>query len=268
LFSEFTYNRLSAFDLQARKLTVIAGNGDLRSSGDGGRATEAGITVPYCFTLDVKRNIVVCDSNHCIRRISAGTGIIATIAGSGRRGSRGDGGPALDAEFVTPLSVALDPSGNLYVADDTSNRIRRVDSATGIIETIAGSGPPTTGTLSGVEFSGEGELAVKSRLASPRSLAFDHDGNLLFVTAGRVCRIDKQGYLRTIAGVGQDGFGGDGGPATKARINPSGITVDDGGNVFLAEYVNNRIRRIDANSGIITTIGGNGLPKRPPQRFM
>ena len=85
------------------------------------------------------------------------------------------------------------------------------------------------------------------------------------MTAGRVCRIDKQGYLRTIAGVGQDGFGGDGGPATKARINPAGITVDDGGNVFLAEYVNNRIRRIDAKSGVITSIGGNGLPQRPPQ---
>lgn len=268
LFAEFTYNRLRRFDPRTGALSVIAGAGDLDFAGDGGRATEAGITVPHCITLDGKGNIIVCDSSHRIRRITAETGVISTVAGSGRRGFSGDHGPALDAEFVTPLSVAVDRSDNLYIADDTSNRIRRVDSATGMIDTVAGTGPSITGPFSVVEFCCEGALATRSRFTSPRSLAFYGDGNLLFVLSGRVCRIDKQGYLRTIAGVGEDGFGGDGGPATMAHIGPVAIALDEGGNLFIAEYSNNRIRRVDAKSGVITTVGGNGLPHRPPQIYM
>ena len=268
LFAEFTYNRLSSFNLRTRALAVVAGNGELAGSGDGGLATAAGITVSHCFAFDSKGNILVCDSNHRIRRISADTGIISTIAGNGQRGLAGDHGPAIHAEFVTPLSIAVDRWGNIYVADDTGNRIRRIDASTGIIETIAGSGPPTTGSFSRPEFSGEGELATEARVTSPRSLAFDHAGNLLFVTTGRVCRIDERGYLRTIAGMGQEGFSGDGGLATKARIGPVAITTDEDGSVFLAEYTNNRVRRIDAKSGLIMTIAGNGLPHRPPPSIM
>lgn len=112
-----------------------------------------------------------------------------------------------------------------------------------------------------MEFKGEGGLATLAQF-SPRSLALDNDGSLLFTAEGRVCRIDKQGVLRTIAGTGRDGFGGDGGPATNAQIGPGGIAVDNAGNVFISEYSNNRIRRIDAKSGIISTVGGNGLPHR------
>ena len=162
----------------------------------------------------------------------------------------------------------MDRSNNIYLTDDTSNRIRRVDGATGIIDTIAGIGPSTTGNFAGVEFCCDGALATRARFTSPGSLAFDPDGNLLFVVSGRVCRIDKQGNLRTIAGIGQDGFSGDGGPATRARIGPGAIAVDLGGNVFIAEFGNNQIRRVDAKSGIITTVGGNGLPRRPPPTTM
>jgi len=204
LFSEFTYNRLSSYDLVNHRFSVIAGTGDLTSSGDGGQATGAGITVSHCFGLDHVGNIFVCDSSHVIRRIDAKTGGISRVAGTGERGFAGDGGPALNAQFVTPLSVAVDNEGNIFIADDTSNRIRRIDAKSGIIETIAGTG--SVGPSWTVQFSGEGGPAAAARITSPHSLAFDHDGNLLFLTAGRVCRIDRlTGTLSTIAGLGHDG---------------------------------------------------------------
>jgi len=268
LFSEFAHNRLRSLDVHSGAIAPVAGNGDLRSSGDGGRATEAGVTVPHCFTLASNGDIVICDSSHRIRRINAANGIIRTVAGSGRRSLGGDHGPAFDAEFSTPVSVAVDRSDNLYIADDTSNRIRRVDVATGTIETVAGSGPPVSGSFVTVEFSGEGGPATKARFTSPRSLTVDSDGSLLFVVPGRVCRVDNQGYIRTVAGVGKDGFRGDGGPATRAEIAPVAIALDERGNLFIAEYENNRIRRVDARSGVISTVVGNGLPHRLPEPVM
>jgi DNA-binding beta-propeller fold protein YncE len=267
LFAEFAYNRLSRLDLHSGTLSVFAGNGGLTSSGDGGPVAMAGITAPYCIAIDSKSNILVCDSSYRIRRISP-SGLISTVAGTGRRGLAGDRGPAIQAELDMPVSIAVDGSDNIYFADDTSNRIRKIDAATGIVQTVGGSGPITEGMFSLVEFSGEGGLATRARFSSPRSLTFDRDGDLLFVASGRVCRIDKEGYLRTIAGTGQDGYSGDGGPATKALIGPVALAVDSGGNIFIADYENNRIRRIDAKSGIITTVGGNGLPVRPPPVIM
>lgn len=271
LFSEFTYNRLSKLDLHNEMLSIIAGTGDLHSSGDGGKAINAGITVSYCFAHDVEGNMFVCDSSYRIRRVDADTGIISTVAGSGNRGFGGDGGPALAARFGVLLSLAVDRSGNLYIADDISNRIRRIDVRTGIIDTVAGSAPPAKGSSTfseSVEFIGENGPATEARFSSPRSLTFDQEGNLIFALAGRVCRIDKKGYLKTIAGKGEEGFSGDGGPATRARIEPAGLALDVHGNLFIAEFGNNRIRRVDAKSGVITTIAGNGLPHRPPQPIM
>ena len=249
-------------------LSVTAGTGDLHSSGDGGRAIDAGITVPYCIGQDGEGNLFICDSSYRIRRVGARTGTISTVAGSGNRGFGGDGGPALEAKFGILLSMAVDRSGNLYVADDTSNRIRRIDAGTGIIDTIAGSAPPDKGASTFgriVEFAGADGPATKARFNSPRSLTFDPDGNLIFAILGRVCRIDKQGFLKTIAGNGHEGFSGDRGAATSARIEPAGLAVDERGNLFIAELGNNRVRRVDAKSGVITTIAGNGLPHRPPQ---
>jgi DNA-binding beta-propeller fold protein YncE len=114
-------------------------------------------------------------------------------------------------------------------------------------------------------FSGEGRPAVAAGIPSPRSLFFDREDNLLFCTGARICRIDRlTGVLSVIAGIGQGGFSGDGGPAIKARVDPVDLAVDADGNVLIAEYGNNRIRRIDAKTGIITTVAGNGLPHRPP----
>jgi sugar lactone lactonase YvrE len=267
LFSEYTYNRLSSYDLVSHRLSVIAGSGDLKSSGDGGPARDAGLTVPHCLALDHNGDIFVCDLSHYIRRIETQTGVISRVAGSGKRGFAGDGGPALNAQFVTPLSVAVDKEGNFFIADDTSNRIRRVDAKSGAIETIAGAG--AVGPNRTVQFSGEGGPAIDARFTSPRSLAFDRGGNLLFLAAGRVCRVDRlTGILSTIAGVGHDGYSGDGGLATVAQIGPVDLAIDGDGNLFIAEFENNRIRRIDAKTGIITTVAGNGLPHRPPASIL
>ena len=139
---------------------------------------------------------------------------------------------------------------------------------TAMIDTFEETGPPLIGRFSRVEFCCEGEFAIKARFTSPRSLVFDPNGNLLFVLAGRICRIAQDGHLKTVAGIGQDRFGGDGGPATHAYIGPASIAVDSQGNLVIAEFENNRIRRADARSGIITTFAGNGLPHRPPQPIM
>jgi len=259
LLAEFIHNRVSVFDPVSRRFTVIAGNGDSTSSGDGGLARDAGVTAPYCLALNGSGDIFVCDSSYCVRRIDSKTGAISTVAGSGKRGFAGDGGPALKAQFVTPQSVAVDPQGNFFVADDASNRIRRVDANTGIIETYAGVGAVPPRRIP--PFSGEGGPAVTAGIPSPRSLALDREGNLFFLTGARVCRIDRiTGILSTVAGTGGKGYSGDGGLATAARIGAEDLTIDNEGNLFIAEFASNRIRRIDAKTGIITTVAGNGLP--------
>jgi sugar lactone lactonase YvrE len=237
---------------------VIAGNGAPASKGDGGQARDASLAFPNCLGLDHNSDVFVCDSNYSIRRIESKTGIISTVAGNGKRGFAGDGGPALNAQFDTPGSVAVDRQGNIFVADATSNRIRRVDANTGIIETYAGIDfPPATVW----RFSGEGGPAVAAGIPHPHSLALDREGNLFFLTAHRVCRIDRfTGVLSTVAGMGQEGYSGDGGPATAALIGPDDLAIDNDGNLFIAEYDNKRIRRIDAKTRIITTVAGNGLP--------
>lgn len=263
VFSEFTYNRVSTLDDVTGQFRVVAGNGDLKSSGDGRQARDAGITAPACLALNYNDDIFVCDSSHFIRRIDAKTGIISTIAGNGRRGFAGDGGLALKAQFVTPLSVAVDRHGSIFVADDTSNRIRRIDVDTGIIETYAGVDAVSPRRIP--PFNGEGGPADSAGLPSPRSLVLDRQGNLYFLTGDRVCRVDRLTRIVSIvAGTGEDGYSGDGGPATAARIGPVDLAIDNKGNLFIAEYGSNRVRRIDAGTGIITTVAGNGLPHRPP----
>jgi hypothetical protein len=177
LLAEFTHNRVSVFDPVSRRFTVIAGNGDSKSTGDGGLARDAGVTAPYCLALDSSGDIFVCDSSYFVRRIDSKTGTISTVAGSGKRGFAGDGGPALNAQFVTPLSIAIDPQDNFFVADDTSNRIRRVDANTGIIEPYAGIGAVLPAGVP--RFSGEGGPAVAAGIPSPRSLVLDSRRELI-----------------------------------------------------------------------------------------
>ncbi len=181
--------------------------------------------------------------------------VIDTFAGTGEEGYAGDGELATQASFRGLYDVELDSEGNVYVADPKNGRVRRVDSS-GAISTIAG-----TGVRRPTGPSGDGGPAVNARLVGPGAIALDADGSIYIAEsrAHRVRKIDATGRITTIAGTGEEGYGGDGGPATVAQLNgPNSLEVDGKGNLYVAEYGGRRIRKID-RSGIITTIAGNGI---------
>ena len=238
-------------DVEKPYIFTIAGTGEAGAGGDGGPATEAQFSRPHALAVDGSGNLYVADPrNHRIRRIDA-EGVITTIAGTGERGFGGDGGPATEAQFDYPTGLAVDGSGNLYVADPRNHRIRRID-AEGVITTIAGTGERG--------FGGDGGPATEAQFNFSWQLALDGSGNLYVADYGnyRIRRIDAEGVITTIAGTGERGFGGDGGPATEAQLNsPEGLALDGSGNLYVADSLNHRIRRIDAE-GVITTIAGTG----------
>jgi hypothetical protein len=255
-------DRLRVFDPKSKKFTIIAGNGTLDFSGDGGPATAAGIRAPLCAAPDRQGNIFVCDWASRIRRIDAKSGIITTFAGSGQRGSGGDHGPALKAEFYFLHSIAVDPEGNLFESDG-NNTIRRIDAKTGIIETVAGTGRENFSPVP-FAFPIAPGPSLKADLSTPRELTLDKSGNLWFINGERqICKLDlRTNRIAIAAGVGRTGYAGDGGRATRAHIDAWNMTLDPAGNIFFSDWEHNRIRRIDAVTGIITTFAGNGLPTR------
>ena len=176
---------------------------------------------------------------------------ITTIAGNGTQGYSGDGGPATAARLKNPLGLALDASGNLYVADVYNNVIRRI-SPGGMITTIAGTGV--------ADYSGDGGPATAAKLSWPAGIAIDQTGNIYFSDQVNdvIRKINTAGIITTIAGIERHGYSGDGGPAISAKLYvPVGIAIDKTGNVFFADAFNHVIRKID-KSGIITTVAGNG----------
>ena len=197
-------------------------------------------------------NLFIADGgNFRIRKVDT-SGIITTVAGNGSSEFSGDGGPATSASLTNPFGVALDGTGNLFIADEGSNRIRKVDTS-GIITTVAGNGS------SG--FSGDGGPAISASLSGPIGVALDGTGNLFFADAGnnRIRKVDTSGIISTVAGDGIFGFSGDGDPATSASLrDPFGVALDGAGNLFIADRFNQRIRRVDAATGIITTVAGDG----------
>ncbi|TCO77457.1 NHL domain-containing protein [Marinisporobacter balticus] len=182
---------------------------------------------------------------------------IITIAGNGTAGYGGDGGPATDASLNMPYNVVSDGNGNLYIPDQGNNRIRKVDTTTGIISTIAGDGT--------LEYGGDGGLATAAKLNTPGDVDVDKNGNIYIADSynHRVRKIDAEtGNITTIAGNGTAGYGGDGGLATAAQLDrPYGLAIDEKGGVYIADYVNNRIRKVDTTTGIISTIAGDGTPE-------
>jgi trimeric autotransporter adhesin len=226
-------------------ITTVAGGGN---GGDGSLATQAGLSGPAGVVLDKSGNLYMVDyGDNRVRMVSASTGIISTIAGTGALGFSGDGGPAINATFVNPNSIAIDASGNLYIGDTYSGRIRKFFPG-GIITTVAGGGSSL----------GDNGPATQAQLNVPLGVAVDASGNLYIADSlnERVRRVGVNGIITTIAGTGQAGFSGDGGPATAALFsNPVGVALDASGNVYVADLDNNRIRRV-VQGGPVTTIAG------------
>jgi sugar lactone lactonase YvrE len=232
---------------------VVVGSGKSGYSGDGGPAMFAELNVPSMVFLDGKGQLYVVDtSNHRVRLI-APNGTIRTVAGNGQRTYSQDGGHALKTAFMTPSSITVDRAGYMYISEWTGHRIRRVD-PDGRVWTVAGNGQ------SG--YVGEGLNAVETSLWTPAHIFLDGNGNLYLSEwhANRIRRIAPDGTITTVAGNGNPGQAGDGGPATKASINsPNGIFVNDDGTLYIADLGNNRVRRVDPD-GIITTVAGEGTP--------
>ncbi|MDY6792391.1 MAG: Ig-like domain-containing protein, partial [Thermodesulfobacteriota bacterium] len=237
-------------------IDTVAGNGVSGYSGDGGPSTDAQLYFPDGVTIDAAGNQYIADTyNHRIRKIDT-DGIITTIAGNGIMGYNGDGMPATEATLNYPKGVAIDSSGNLYIADSGSYRIRKVDTI-GIITTVAGGGSTI----------GDG-LATQRTLYWPGGVTLDTWGNLYIADTfnHRIRKVDPAGLMTTVAGTGggywmgyaQGGFSGDGGPGIEAELdNPTDVAIDSSGNLYIADQRNNRIRKVDT-SGIITTVAGSG----------
>jgi sugar lactone lactonase YvrE len=236
------------------KIQSVAGNGTAGYSGDGASATSAELNTPNGVAVDASGNLFIADyANYVIREVVAATGKIQTSAGNGTYGYGGDGSPATTAELQSPNGVAVDASGNLFIADTANNVIREVVAATGKIQTVAG-----TGVGGG---SGDGGPATSAELNSPVSITLDAGGNLFIADSNDVIRevVAATGNIQTIAGTGNYGYSGDGGPATNAELNgPVGIAVDSGGNLFFADFNNHVIREVVAATGNIQTVVGNG----------
>ncbi|HEV8628193.1 MAG TPA: NHL repeat-containing protein [Acidimicrobiia bacterium] len=219
--------------------------------GDGGPARLASLRCPHSVIVGPDGAVIIADSgNQRIRRVDI-NGVITTVAGTGESGFSGDGGPATAARLKDPKGLALAHDGSVLIADSLNNRIRRVDGY-GVITTIAGTGAETD--------SGDGGPATAASLTRPRTLAVTADGSILVAEpwANRIRRIDPQGIISTVAGSGAAGFAGDGGAAAQAMLHtPRGVGADEAGNVYIADSLNNRIRRVDTN-GVITTIAGDG----------
>lgn len=245
--------------VDGKSLTRIAGTGEVGYAGDGGAATDAKFNWPHEVRVDSSGNLFVADTrNHVIRRIDAKTNVVTTIAGNGTPGFAGDGQKGSDVRFKQPHSVVLDHRGGLLVADTQNHRLRRIHLATGIVETVSGTGRR--------ELPIDGAKASAVSLFGPRSLAVDETSIWIALREGNsIWRIDRAaGTIHHVAGTGKKGYSGDGGAPLDATFNgPKGIVVDDRGRLLVVDTENQAVRRIDLKAGSVETVlGGEAAAPR------
>jgi sugar lactone lactonase YvrE len=251
-FADRMSQRIRRVDGATRVITTVAGTGEYGFSGDGGLATRASLYYPSDVAVDGLGNLFIADtSNYRVRRVDGSTGTMTTVAGTGEDQNSGDNGPATSAGVGEVRGVAVDGQGNLYLS--SSNLVRRVDATTGTITTVLG--PGSSGCV-------DDGLATAACSQMPHGLAFDQDGNLYVADPfyNKVRRlVPSTGMVTTVAGTRVAGYRGDGGPATTALLRaPTGVSVDPQGNVHVADSGNNSMRRVDARTGVITTVAGTG----------
>jgi hypothetical protein len=236
-------------------INTIAGSGTPGFSGDGGSASNAKLNSPNGVAFDQHGHVLIVDHvNARVRKVDKNSGVITTIAGNGVAGFSGDGGPATAAQLNSPSGVHVVQNGHILIVDHANMRIRKVNPNTGIITTIAGNG------MAG--FSGDGGPATLARLNFPSGVCSDDAGNIFIADKGngRVRKIDTNGNISTVAGGGLLGILGDGGLATLAFLNsPTGVAIDNNGHLLIVDHLNARVRKVNMNTGIITTIAGNGF---------
>jgi DNA-binding beta-propeller fold protein YncE len=261
-WADFGSNRVLKLDLGKRTISLIAGNGIKGYSGDGGPAKAAQLSAPHEVRFDSRGNIYVAErDSHVVRYIDMKTGMITTAAGTGVRGFSGDGGPAKQAQLAQPHSIALDKSDNVYICDIVNHRVRRIDARTGVITTFAGTGAtdptPADAPLAGTPTRG------------PRSIDIAPDGTMYLILreGNKVFSIDPaHTRLKHLAGTGELGYSGDGGPAITAQFGapgnplngPKGVTYAADHSLYISDTENHAIRRIDLKRGIVTTVAGTG----------
>jgi sugar lactone lactonase YvrE len=249
------HNRIRRIDPATQMISTYVGNGAEAYAGDDGAAVRASLSVPHGARFDRAGNLFLADTrNHRVRRVDGDTGMITTVAGTGREGYSGDDVPAATADLAAPLAVDLDGDGNLYIVDTDNDRIRRVDASSGLITTVAGVGK--IGALA------DGTPAREACFGRLRDVIVVDD--TLLVADGNnaiIFRLDlSTGIIQHIVGTGTAGFSGDGGPAIHAQLrHPYSLARDEAGNIFIKDCYNYRLRRVDAVTGTISTIAGNGV---------
>jgi sugar lactone lactonase YvrE len=252
--TEVENHRVRRLDLKSQQITTVAGSGTKGYSGDGGPATKAELNEPYEVRFDEAGNMYFVEMrNHLIRRVDRQTGKISTIAGTGKAGYAGDGGPATKAQFSSPHSIAFDEAGNLYVADIGNHRVRKIDMKTGVIDTIVGTGEKKNPT--------SGSIALGQPIYGPRALAIGDTTMWIVLREGNsVWRLDLiSGIVKHVAGTGKKGYSGpDGEPLSATFDGPKGCALDAAGRLCIVDTENQVIRVLDDAGRSLKTIAGKG----------
>jgi streptogramin lyase len=254
-FSDTSNHSVRRIDSHTGVISTVAGSGRKGDSGDGGPATQATMNEPYGLALNTDGNLFIVDRlNYRVRLVDGKTGVIRTVAGTGQAGFSGDGGPGDKAQLREPNGVALDGKGQLYITDVADQRVRVLALGTGVITTFCGTGRK--------EQTGDGGPYQQAGLLGPRAVAIGSDGSVYVCEreGNSIRRVNRStGRIDRYAGTGARGYTGDGGPALRATFNgPKEMKIDAAGNVWVVDTENHAIRRIDARTGMVTTVAGTG----------